>query len=97
MLNIQREQDQVPALKDMQIVISRTRRKEKKPRSEKLSDFGEITQLLIGRARILTRVFLMLTLILLLPCPAALYVRLRSLNFVLKATGDSRGGRFRVR
>lgn len=60
MLNIQREQGEVPALKDMQIIISRTRRK-KKPRSEKLSDLGKITQLLIGRARILTRVFLMLT------------------------------------
>ena len=67
MLNIQREQDKVSALKDMQIVISGTRRKEKTPRSEKLSDFGKITQLLIGRARILTRVFLMLTPIFLLP------------------------------
>ena len=93
MLNIQREQDEVPALKNMQIRISRTRRKEKKPRSEKLSDLGKITQLLIGRARIRTRVFLMLMPIFLLPCPAALYVRLRSLNFVLKATGGSRGGR----
>ena len=97
MLNIQREQDKVSALKDMQIVISGTRRKEKTPRSEKLSDFGKITKLLIGRARILTRVLLMLTPIFLLPCPAALYVRLRSLNFVLKATGDSRGGRYRVK
>ena len=84
MLNIQREQDKVPALEDMQIVISRTRRKEKKPRSERLSDLGKITELLIGRARILTWVFLMLTPIL-LPCPAALYVRLRNLDFVLKA------------
>lgn len=85
MLNIQREQDKVPALEDMQIVISRTWRKEKKPRSERLSDLGKITELLIGRARILTWVFLMLTPIFLLPCPAALYVRLRNLDFVLKA------------
>ena len=50
MLNIQREQDEVPALKNMQIIISRTRRKEKKPRSEKLSDLASVTQVLQSRA-----------------------------------------------
>lgn len=88
MLNIQREQDKVSAFRDMKVIIYRTRRKEKKPRSERSSALGKVTQLVIGRTRVLIWVFLMLMLMLSLPCQAALYVRPRNLDFALKAIGD---------